>query len=40
MLSFIVGVALGAAFSPFWMKVGTFLKAKVTELMENNFKKK
>ncbi len=29
MIGFIVGVVVGAAFSPFWMKVWEWIKAKV-----------
>ena len=29
MIDFVVGVVLGAAFSPFWMKVWEWIKPKV-----------
>lgn len=34
MFSLFVGIALGAAFSPFWMKVWVFVKAKFQEFMK------
>jgi hypothetical protein len=33
-MDLIIGIAIGAAFSKFWLMVWDFLKAKVTDLMK------
>lgn len=33
MVEFVCGIAVGAAFSPFWMMVWSFVKEKAVELM-------
>jgi len=33
MFEFIIGVAVGAIFSPFWMKVWTFVSEKVENII-------
>jgi hypothetical protein len=35
MLNLIIGIAVGAAFSPFWMKLWEIGKAKVIELFKS-----
>lgn len=32
MIDFVLGIAVGAAFAPFWMKVWEFVKTKYKEL--------
>jgi hypothetical protein len=40
MFEFIAGVAVGAAFSPFWMMVGKFIASKITTKVEEETTKK
>jgi len=37
-VSLVVGIALGAAFSPFWMKVYSFTKSKVKSILNKETK--